>query len=252
MQLNNFFGKPPANAPFILFGKAHLMALVALPLISFLIYYTKDQIRTHDNERTIRYTAGIFIIFVQISYGLNNMYNGIATIKKDLPLSLCGAAMVLTGVLLLTKSYRLFEVLYFWSIVGVIQALITPNLGPYGPTHFRFYQFMIGHIGVFVLTIYMIVVHGFRPRYRSIYKSLGWLIVFTFAVLLFNYWTGANYLYLLKPPANPSLLDYFPEFPMNVLVLIGIAFALFHLAYLPFYFKKQSTNTATSIHDQIN
>mgnify|MGYP006301351083 CR=1 FL=1 len=142
--------------------------------------------------------------------------------------------MILSGILMFTYNEKLFSVLYFWAIAGVSQALITPNLGNYGPYHFRFYQFTFGHIGVILVIFFILWVKEFKISYKDIYISLKYLCYFSFGVLVFNFITGANYLYLMEPPAVGSLLDLFPKFPWNLPVIFIIALVYFHIAYFPF------------------
>lgn len=229
-----FFGAPPLDDPFRLFGGAHFAILTVLLVGGLVLYLLRGRIRRWRHEAHARRLFGLSLIAAQAAYGLNNAANGMASLQRDLPLSLCGASMVLTGVLLMGRSERLFRILYFWGVAGVVQALITPNLGPYGPSHFRFYQFAYGHIGVILGLLYMVFVHRMRPRYRDIYRSLGVLLGFTGVVLVVNVAIGANYLYLLRPPAGRSALDMFPAFPLNVPVLLVLSWALFHLCWLPF------------------
>ncbi|KAB3533464.1 TIGR02206 family membrane protein [Alkaliphilus pronyensis] len=246
--MHSFFGPAPIDKPFVLFGQAHLIMLIVMFTLIFLIYLLRHTLRAFKYEKNLRWILGFTLIFTQMAYGLNNAYNGIGSIQKDLPLSLCGASMILVGILLINMNKGLFEILYFWGIVGVIQALITPNLGPYGPTHFRFYQFAVGHIGIIVSIIYLVFVHKFKPNHRSIYKSLLALLIFTAFVLVFNVMFDANYLFLLKSPENKSALDLFPKFPWNTLVLFILSWCLFYLAYLPFVFtgKKEKSATVTN------
>ena len=236
--MKTFFGKPQMNYLFELWSTDHLLIVAILMIGSLLIYLFRDSLKKYADHKIFRLVIGTLMILLQMSYGINNRYNGIGSIQKDLPLSLCGAAMILSGILMYTYNKKLFSVLYFWSITGVSQALITPNLGHYGPYHFRFYQFTFGHLGVIWVMLFMIWVKAFRVDYEDIYKSLKWLCYFSTGVLGFNILTGANYLYLMEPPAIESLLDIFPKFPWNLPVLLVLALVFFHMAYFPFIIKK--------------
>lgn len=79
-----------------------------------------------------------------------------------------------------------------------------------------------------------------RPTMQSMVKSYVALIIM--AIIAYNanqiIGSGANYLYMARPEAAPSILDILP--PNFVLRLIIMAFAitvLFGVAYLPWYLK---------------
>lgn len=237
--MKNFFGKPSSSYQFKLLGISHLMIIFIFVIGCILILSFREELKKNMNHLWFRGLIGSIMIFLQISYGLNNYYNGIGSIQKDLPLSLCGAAMILSGILMYTYNEKLFSILYFWAVAGVSQALLTPNLGAYGPYHFRYYQFLFGHVGILWIILFMIKIKGYKIEYKDIFRSLSMLIIFSTAVLAFNFAFDANYLYLIKPPAVASMLDLFPEFPMNLPILTMLAFIYFHIAYLPFVITKK-------------
>jgi hypothetical integral membrane protein (TIGR02206 family) len=235
--MENFFGKANTEYVFKLWSFDHWLIIIIFLGSVLSIYLFKDSLKKVADNKKIRFTIGSIMILLQMSYGMNNIYNGIGSIEKDLPLSLCGAAMILSGILMFTYNKQLFSILYFWSIAGVSQALITPNLGHYGPYHFRFYQFTFGHIGVIWVILFILWVKEFKINYKDIFRSLRYLCYFSVVVLAFNLITGANYLYLMKPPAIGSLLDLFPRFPWNLPVILVIALVYFYIAYLPFFLR---------------
>ena len=86
----------------------------------------------------------------------------------------------------------------------------------------------------------MMFVHKMRPTIQSMVKSYVALVIM--AIIAYNanqiIGSGANYLYMARPEAAPSILDILP--PNFVLRLCIMAFAitvLFGVAYLPWYLK---------------
>ena len=49
-------------------------------------------------------------------------------LQLHLPLHLCGMSVTLGAFMLWFRSYRLYEVLYFWGIGGPLVALLTPDV----------------------------------------------------------------------------------------------------------------------------
>lgn len=232
-----FWGLPDESYNFKLYGSLHLSMIAIIPVILIALYFARNKIRSFKYESPIRHFFGVVMIMTQMAYGMNNSYNGIGSIEKDLPLSLCGAAMILVGILLISKREGLLQVIYFWGFAGVLQAVLMPDLGHYGPANFRFYQFWVGHIGVIVFISYMIFVHGMRPYHRSIFKSFKWLILLAAFVTAFNLMFDANYMFLMEFPEITSFLNFLPDFPLNIPIFMVLAVAFFYIVYTPFIIR---------------
>ena len=58
---------------------------------------------------------------------------------------------------------------------------------------------------------------------------------------------GANYLFLAKPEATPSILDMLPpSFALRTLVMFAVITIMFFLAYLPWYVKDRRAKKASA------
>ena len=127
--------------------------------------------------------------------------------------------------------------MYFMGIAGAIQALATPDLGIYGFPHFRFFQTFISHGLIITSAIYMTVVEGFRPTWKSMLRVAIWMNIYVVIVYFINIAIDSNYLMINYKPDTPSLLDLLPEWPIYILYmeLIGVISIL--LLYLPFVIK---------------
>jgi len=131
--------------------------------------------------------------------------------------------------------------MYFMGIAGAIQALATPDLGIYGFPHFRFFQTFISHGLIVTSAIFMTVVEGFRPTWKSILRVALWTNTYALIIYFVNAAIGSNYLMLNYKPDVPSLLDLLPPWPVYILYmeLIGVVSIL--LLYLPFAIKDWRT-----------
>ena len=69
--------------------------------------------------------------------------------------------------MLMLRSYRLFEVAYFWGLGGSIPAMLTPDLGVGFPST-EYFGFFVGHTLVVISVLFAIGAFEFRPRLRSI------------------------------------------------------------------------------------
>jgi len=118
--------------------------------------------------------------------------------------------------------------------------LATPTPLTYtGPTRYRYYQFWVEHTLSYAAIFYMIFVHGMRPTVKSAFKSFGALLVL--AAIAYSVNTlipGANYLYMARPEAAPSVLDILPaNFALRLTIMIAAIAAMYALAYLPWYLR---------------
>ncbi|HEU0293701.1 MAG TPA: TIGR02206 family membrane protein [Anaerolineales bacterium] len=238
-----FAGDYPGPA-FELFGTTHLAALAYLLLLN--LYLLRFRNADDKTRRTIRWRLALILLINEIAWHYWNYTAGLWTIQTMLPLQLCSLMVWFGALMLFTKSYRIYQFVYFLGIGAAIQALATPDLGIYGFPHFRFFQTFLSHGLIITSAIYMTFVEGFRPTWRSIIRVAIWTNIYVIAIYFLNITIGSNYLNLIAKPATPSLLDYLPDWPMYILYmeLLGIITVL--LLYLPFAVRDWYTKFITS------
>lgn len=173
----------------------------------------------------------------EIAWHYWNLAYGRWTLQTMLPLHLCSLLVWLGGWMLVTKSYKIYEFTYFMGIAGAVQVLATPDLGIYGFPHFRFFQTFLSHGLIVTAAIYMTVVEGMRPTWKSMIRVFVLMNLYTLAIYFVNDYLGSNYLMINHKPELPSLLDLLPEWPLYIayMELIGVVSML--LLYLPFAIK---------------
>ncbi len=245
--LNYFFGAG-TEVEFELFTLAHFAPIIVMLLLICLIYRYKDQLRDTKTDEYLRYAMAFILIISEMSYywRLVGMPSLGPNPVEHLPIAVCGWVAIFGSYMLIGKNQTLFDIIYFWLLAGSIFALITPAVITYtGPTRFRYYQFWIEHIGGFIAIFYMIFVHGMRPTIKSAFKSYGALMIM--CVIAYNanqiIGNGANYLYMARPEAAPSILDILPpNFVLRTLIMISAITALYVASYLPWYFKDKREN----------
>ena len=243
--LRYFFGSG-SETEFALFTPAHFAPILAMLLVIFVIWKKRDSIRASRHEELLRYILAFALIVSDMAYywrlaAAPWLSNGPV---DSLPIGVCGWAAILCSFMLVGKCRSLFDIVYFWALSGSLFALITPTPLTYtGPTRFRYYQFWANHTLSYVAIFYMIFVHGMRPTVRSAVKSFGLLVAMCFLA----YWVntmipGANYLFLARPEAAPSVLDILPpNFVLRTAIMVAVILAMYALAYLPWYLKDQKT-----------
>ena len=238
---NYFFGAG-TEVEFELFTLAHFLPIIVMLLLIYLIYRYKDQLRDTKTDEYLRYAMAFILIISEMSYywRLVGMPSLGPNPVEHLPIAVCGWVAIFGSYMLIGKNQTLFDIIYFWLLAGSIFALITPAVITYtGPTRFRYYQFWIEHIGGFIAIFYMIFVHGMRPTIKSAIRSYAALVI----MAVIAYWVnsmipGANYLYMARPEAAPSVLDILPpNFALRLMIMTLVITAMYVLAYMPWYFK---------------
>lgn len=236
-----FFGQGETQE-FFLFSPAHLAPILLMLATIFLIRKNAGRLRGWKHEEAIRYVLAFALICSEMGYywRLVGMPSLGANPVDHLPIAVCGWAAIFCSYMVIGKTQLLFDISYFWLLSGSLFALLTPTPLTYcGPTRFRYYQFWLEHTLGYVAIFYMIFVHGMRPNFRSMVRSYVSLLALT----AFAYWVnqllpGANYLYMARPEAAPSVLDILPpNFVLRFMVMIAVITAMFGLAYSPWYLK---------------
>jgi hypothetical integral membrane protein (TIGR02206 family) len=154
-----------------------------------------------------------------------------------LPLHLCSVLVWTTALMLFSENYRIYEFIYLMGIGGAIQAVFTPDIGQYGFPHFRFFQTFLSHGGIITAAVFMTVIQGLRPHWRSIGRVFVVMNVYMVLVFMINSILGSNYLFIMRPPDTPSLIDALGPWPWYILSLEGIGLLTSVILYLPFALK---------------
>ena len=236
-----FFGKG-TQIEFENFTLAHFLPILVMAGLIFATYCYRDKLRQYKREQVFRYILAFALIISEMSYFWRLV--GIPSLEPNpvdnLPIAVCGWVAIFGSYMVIGKSQTLFDICYFWLLSGSVFALITPTVISYtGPTRYRYYQFWLEHTLGYISIFYMIFVHKMRPNIRSIFKSLAGMIL----MALLAYWVntmipGANYLYMARPEAAPSVLDILPaNFALRTSIIAIVMLIMYALAYLPWYRK---------------
>jgi hypothetical integral membrane protein (TIGR02206 family) len=244
--VEQFFAKDFTGPAFELFGPAHLTVLVIVGLLNAGLLLWGRRIPEPWRGR-LRYILAAALLVNEAAWHIWNWATGQWNLQTMLPLHLCSVFVFVSAAALITKSYRLYEFVYFLGIIGAVQPLFTPDLGRYGYPHFRFFQTFISHGSIVTAAIYLTVVEGYRPTFQSLLRVLVWGNVYMAAVGVVNALLGSNYMFIARKPDTPSLIDVMPPWPWYVLVIELLAVALVTLLYLPFAWSKPKRPTKADL-----
>jgi hypothetical integral membrane protein (TIGR02206 family) len=241
--MDEFFVKDFTGGPFVLFSTQHWVAIILIVLLNLSFLLLRRNAKP-ETLRVWRYTMAAVLVINETMWHIWNLVNGQWTLQTMLPLHLCSLFVFLSAYMLVTRNYAIYEFAYFLGIGGAMQAILTPDLGIYAFPHFRYFQVFVSHGLIVTASIYMTLVEGFRPTWRSYGKVLLWSNVYMLFVGAVNALIGSNYMFIAHKPETPSLIDMLGPWPWYILALEAIGFVLFLVLYLPFAIRDILANRA--------
>lgn len=145
------------------------------------------------------------------------------------------AAEIHSGAITLPAATRAaYELAYFWSLGGSVQALLTPEIHDTFPS-LAFIAFFAGHGAGIAAVVALTVGLGLRPRPRSVWRA--WLITLALGLVMLpvNWALNTNFMYVCGPPARASLIDYLGPWPWSLAGLALVGLLILGVWYLPFF-----------------
>lgn len=233
-----FFGSGE-GIEFRAYTMAHLIPILVAAAAIYAIYYFREPLRTARYGWLLTWTLAFAMIVCEMSYFWRLCgHPALTPVPEDhLPITVCGWATIFASYMIVTKSQRLFDIVYFWIFAGSIFALISPAvIANEGPTRYRYYQFWGEHLLGYIAVFYLIFVEKMRPTVRSIIRAASLLAVLTGVAILANKVVGgeANYLFLATTEEAKSILDFLPtNLGIRLLVMASVVSVFFFLSYLP-------------------
>ncbi|MBO1582231.1 MULTISPECIES: YwaF family protein [Bacillus] len=230
--METYFGAFPVEK-FVPYSKQHVIILLLIGIGAYFLYHFQDLLRQQQWNMIIRYTMVFLFIGSEIGLDVWQMKAGIFQLSTSLPFELCTISLVLVTIMVITKSYKIYEIVFFTGIIGASQAILTPNL-QYAFPHFRFIEYFIAHVLLIWAPLFMTWVEGYRPTFQSIKRTMIFLNLLIPIISFVNYKTGGNYMFLAHKPETASLLDMLGPHPYYIISLEIAVFIGCLLLYVPF------------------
>jgi hypothetical integral membrane protein (TIGR02206 family) len=221
-----------AAVHFDLFGPAHLLILISIPLLAWRL--GRSARLSPRAARWVRYALAASIALTDcIWYTYVLRTEGLRVFPGSLPLELCDVAQWVTVAAALSLNPITVEIAYYAGIAGSGMALLTPDLwlplASYGSI-----SFFLSH-GLTVATVLTLIWGKLAaPRPGSWWKMLACLNAYAAALGVFDAIFKTNYMYLREKPASVSLLNYLGPWPVYLAGAEALAALLFWLLGLPF------------------
>ncbi|PED09424.1 YwaF family protein [Bacillus pseudomycoides] len=227
-----YFGVFPSES-FVPYSKQHVIILFLIGVGVYFLYHYQDILREQQWNVRVRYTIAFLFSGSEIGLDVWQVKAGIFQFSTSLPFELCTISLLLATIMVITKRYKIYEVVFFTGIIGASQAILTPNL-QYTFLHFRFIEYFIAHVLLIWAPLFMTWVEGYRPTFQSIKRTMIFLNLLIPIVSFVNHKTGGNYMFLAHKPETASLLDMLGPHPYYIISLEIAAFIGCLLLYMPF------------------
>ena len=227
--------------PFEIFGNSHIATLLTIIAIAFILPIS---LKDRESEKTlIAKFLGISTIILELIKPFIWHYSMDFPWARLIPIHMCNLSTIFIGIFLLTKKRIFFEVSFFWGIGGGLNALLTPDVPKNFPDP-QYVLFFVGHGLLIIAIVFASLGLKNRPTLSSVRNGIYFSLAVLPIIYLVNILIGppANYWYLGVKPVGESLLDFFPDPPFHIPLLIILGIVVFYLIYSPFWvydkFKK--------------
>lgn len=211
----------------------HAAAIAATALTAVLLPVLVRHQRTASFGRAVRWCLALLLLASVTTYLALAASSGEIGPLDFLPLHLCDLAIFVAVFALLTQSRLACELLYYWALAGTTLAILTPDVSGSFPD-WRWVAYFTTHGLVVVSATTLVFGLERSPRPGSAWRVFLITLGYAAVVGLVDLATGANFLYLARKPAGPTLLDWFGPWPVYIGVAAGVAWTLFMLLELPF------------------
>jgi hypothetical integral membrane protein (TIGR02206 family) len=232
--METIFSLIPAGAPFQLFSQEHLAALALIVAINLGIAATLGNDQYPRAREIVRWGLVALSVINQIAWNWWQVSVGIWEVAYSMPLQICTLSEALCTIMLITRSRRLYLLLFFWCLAGAGNGLITPDLLSYSYPHFKYWIFFSAHGANVTAVVFMTVAYGYRPYWRTIWQVFLATNLYLGTMFIVNALTGGNYMYVSRKPEFATAIDYMGPWPWYILGLELLGLLSFALVYLPF------------------
>lgn len=194
-------------AAFKMFGTSHLIVIALTVTAPIVLVFAARKADSPRLTKIICWTIAVVLVaneFVHYAVGFRSR-TWLGFLQESLSLHLCGLAMYAVAFTLVTRKQLAFELACYWGLIGTPQALLTPTAAGDFPS-FAFMQFFICHCGIVVGALFAIGALKMRPRRGSMWTVFVITNVCLVLIGIFDYITGANYMFLREAPDIDSPL----------------------------------------------
>ncbi|MDR0783445.1 MAG: TIGR02206 family membrane protein [Propionibacteriaceae bacterium] len=230
--MEGFLGPDPGRLLFAEYGFWHWLAVAVLIGCIALMVVFRAQLRERLGvRRWLPVIVGVVAWVFEITYHLWNFANQTNFVVNLLPFELCAVSLWVAMILAIWRSQALFQYFYFISF-GAVLSYAFPDLGGYGPDHFRFWHYFVAHGFILFMCVWCLVVEQWRLRRDAFVRFLAVMVPYAAIIYVVDQVFSVNYLFLAGPTSGSSPLDFFGTGWAYVAKFAGLALVVFFGMYL--------------------
>ena len=202
-----FFSYLNYGYEFHLFSLQHLIATIVFLLIPVtLLLIFKEKIRNFKHESILRMSFGVFGLLLEfIQYGWYVFSGRVTDWRLVIATTLCGLAVYLGSIAMITLNKKISPVLYYLSY-GAVFSFLFADIS-HGFDRFRFYGFFVLHGLIIFNTVYLRVIHGFKYDKQAFVRTCKIMLPVLIASIILNHIFDMNFFYMSYP-----LFEDFPVY----------------------------------------
>jgi len=222
------------SSPFVAFGASHVAVLALTAGLPIALAIIARSVRGRAFVRAVSFCFAALLVATWLVWYWLIAARGWVSAETVLPMNLCDWATITTIAALVKPNQRSYELAWFWTLSGTLQALFTPELF-YDFPDLRFIIFFAFHGGTIAAVLFLTLAGVARPWPSSLPRVVAWSLGYLALALAVNRLFGTNFGYLSAKPATASLLDYLGPWPIYVAALAGLGIFYVFALYAPFF-----------------
>lgn len=202
---------------FAAYDTEHLVLLLGF-LFFGIAFFRVLRSRPEPEQRKVLLGIALLLSATQLLKVPMNLYLGIFDIQNDIPLHLCNFLPFVLVWMYAAGSRKVWGTIFFWIILGVSQANLTPSV-EFSLFHYDAIRYWMVHMGLVLLALYPALIWKWELKRKDILRSVGWLNGAALLIYGINLLLNSNYMYLMAKPPGTTFFSILPEWPVYILVL---------------------------------
>lgn len=195
----------------------HYMVLVGfLLLVAGLFYWLKP--KSDIYQQKVMLIIAVVLAFLQLLKIPLNLYTDTFDVTKDIPLHMCNFLPFVMIWVYASKSRLIWATSFFWVILGVSQANLTPSV-EFSLFHYDAIRYWTVHLGLVLLALYPAVQWKWTLELKDVARTFLALNGIAIIIYGLNLLLNSNYLYVMGKPPGTTFFTLLPDWPYYILVL---------------------------------
>lgn len=215
------------------FGLTHILLLVGFFLTLVTLWILGPKIRHSKYERVFRYLFVALAILFEYRVFENRILNG-----SVFRIPLCGLALYGLTFSVAFKKEKVFKIFYFYAFGAILTYFFYDTI--WGLDRWDGWTYFGAHAMICWFAIYGYRVLGFTPKIQNLYKSILYLMIYTFITGYAHFkYGGSDEFFLFHAPMESLVSMVENNHILYVIILSFVAIACMAGMYLPVYLSQK-------------